>query len=64
MQNKFSLFYQLNKNLKTIDEIDDTIKIGLGPTGKNGITSNEKGDIKIITNVSLLIKSLYFNNQN
>jgi len=64
MQNKFSLFYQLNKNLKTIDEIDDTIKIGLGPTGKNGITSNEKGDIKIITNGSLLIKSLDFNNQN
>jgi len=64
MKNKFSLFYQLNKNLKTINDIDNTIKISLGPTGKNGITSNEKGKIKIITNGSLLIKALDFNNRN
>lgn len=64
MKNKFSLFYQLNKNIKTIDEIDNAIKISLGPTGKNGITSNEKGEIKIITNGSLLVKSLNFNDQN
>jgi chaperonin GroEL len=64
MKNKFSLFYQLNKNIKTINEIDNAVKITLGPTGKNGISSNEKGNIKIITTGSLLIKSLDFNNQN
>jgi chaperonin GroEL len=64
MKNKFSLFYQLSKNIKTIDQIDNTVKITLGPTGKNGIVANEKGNIKIITNGSLLIKSLDFNNQN
>ena len=34
MKNKFSLFEQLEDNIKTIEEIDDSVKITLGPTGK------------------------------
>jgi chaperonin GroEL len=60
MRKNFSLFEQLNQNIKTIEEIDDCIRITLGPTGKNGITCNEKGDLKFLTNGSLLIKSLDF----
>lgn len=61
MKTKFSLFDQLNSNIKNIEEIDNCIKISLGPTGKNGIVSNEKKEIKFITNGSSLIKSLEFN---
>ena len=63
MKNKFSLFNQLENNIKIIDTIDDAIKITLGPTGKNGIISNEKGDLKFITSGSILVKSLDFNTQ-
>ena len=42
----FSLFENLETNLKTIDQIDNAIKITLGPTGKNGIVSNKKNEIK------------------
>jgi chaperonin GroEL (HSP60 family) len=38
MRKNFSLFEQLSQNIKTIEEIDDCIRITLGPTGKNGIT--------------------------
>ena len=41
MKKKFSLFEQLENNIQTINEIDDCIKITLGPTGKNGIVSNK-----------------------
>jgi chaperonin GroEL (HSP60 family) len=40
MKNKFSLFEQLEDNIKTIEEIDNSVKITLGPTGKNGISFN------------------------
>lgn len=60
MRKNFSLFEQLDKNLKTIDDIDNCIKITLGPTGKNGITSNKKEELKLITSGSLLIKALDF----
>jgi chaperonin GroEL len=60
MRKNFSLFEQLDKNLKTIDDIDNCIKITLGPTGKNGITSNKKGELKFITSGSLLLKALDF----
>ncbi len=36
MRKNFSLFKDLDENLKTIEDIDDCIKITLGPTGKNG----------------------------
>ena len=42
MKKKFSLFEELDQNLKVIEDIDDCIKITLGPTGKNGIITNEK----------------------
>jgi chaperonin GroEL len=60
MKKKFSLFEELDQNLKVIEDIDDCIKITLGPTGKNGIITNEKQEIKFITSGSLLIKSLEF----
>ena len=60
MKKKFSLFEELDQNLKVIEDIDDCIKITLGPTGKNGIIANEKQEIKFITSGSLLIKSLEF----
>ena len=60
MKKKFSLFEQLENNIQTINEIDDCIKITLGPTGKNGIVSNEKSEIKFITTGALLLKSLEF----
>jgi len=60
MKKKFSLFEQLEENIETINNIDNAIKITLGPTGKNGITSNKKGDLKFITNGSMLLKVLEF----
>ena len=57
---KFSLFEQLDANLKTISEIDDSIKITLGPTGKNGIVSTLSSELKFITSGSILLKSLEF----
>jgi chaperonin GroEL len=60
MKKKFSLFEELENNIQTINEIDDCIKITLGPTGKNGIVSNEKSEIKFITTGALLLKSLEF----
>jgi chaperonin GroEL len=60
MKNKFSLFEELETNIKVIEDIDNCIKITLGPTGKNGIVCNEKNELKFITSGSLLIKSLEF----
>lgn len=60
MKTHFSLFQNLEKNLITIDQIDNSIKLTLGPTGKNGIVSNKIGNLKIITSGSLLLNSLEF----
>jgi chaperonin GroEL len=60
MRKNFSLFEQLDTNLKTIEEIDNCIKITLGPTGKNGISYTQKDELKFITSGSLLIKALDF----
>lgn len=60
MKKQFSLFEELNTNLETITKIDNCIKITLGPTGKNGIVSDSKGNLKVITTGSLLLKSLEF----
>jgi chaperonin GroEL len=57
---KFSLFDQLEINLKTIEDIDSSVKITLGPTGKNGILANDKSELKFITSGSFLLKSLEF----
>jgi chaperonin GroEL len=56
----FSLFRNLEENIQAINDIDDSIKITLGPTGKNGIVADEKNSLKFITTGSLLIKSLQF----
>jgi|TARA_B110000977_G_scaffold187855_1_gene255415 chaperonin GroEL len=60
MRKNFSLFEQLDVNLKTIDDIDNCIKITLGPTGKNGISYSQKDELKLITSGSLLIQALDF----
>nr|AYO28670.1 chaperonin GroEL [Neotessella volvocina] len=60
MKKQFSLFQQLRRNLQAVEDIDQCIKITLGPTGKNGIKANEKGKLSFLTNGSLLIKSLEF----
>jgi len=63
MKKNFSLFDQLASNLKTIDDIDQCIKITLGPTGKNAIAYEKTlktDNLQVITNGSLLMKSLDF----
>ena len=57
---KFSLFKDLETNIKAINDIDNSIKITLGPTGKNGISSNQLGELTFLTSGSLLIKALEF----
>jgi chaperonin GroEL len=57
---KFSLFKNLEINIKAIEDIDNSIKINLGPSRKNGIVTNEKGELSFITSGSLLLKSLEF----
>lgn len=64
MKKKFSLFTELTTNVNTINNVDNCIKITLGPNGKNGIVLTNKtektSELKIITNGSLLIKALEF----
>ena len=60
MTKKFSLFEELESNIKIINDIDDAVKITLGPTGKTGIIGNKKGDLSFITSGSSLVKSLEF----
>lgn len=60
MRKNFSLYKNLEKNLETIEQINDCLKITLGPTGKNGIVANKKNDLKVLTRGSLLINSLDF----
>ena len=40
--------YSFNTNLKTITDIDSCIKITLGPTGKNGIVADKRGNLTFI----------------
>jgi chaperonin GroEL (HSP60 family) len=60
---KFSLFENIQINLQAINDIDNAIKITLGPTGKNGIVYTGKNELKFITTGSLLLNSLEFNNK-
>ena len=63
MKNKFSLFKNLETNLNTIECIDNSIKIVLGPTGKTGLSMNTKNNLKFLTSGSSLMKSLEFQNK-
>lgn len=60
MRKNFSLFRNLEENIKAIENIDDCIKITLGPTGKTGIVADKQDKLKFITTGSLLIKALEF----
>jgi chaperonin GroEL len=57
---KFSLFENIDENIKKINQISDAIKITLGPTGKNGILLTEKNDIQLLSTGGLVLKSLKF----
>lgn len=57
---KFSLFEELETNIKAIEDIDNCIKITLGPTGKNAIVSGLKGELSFVSSGSSLLKSLSF----
>ena len=57
VRKNFSLFRNLQENINALNDIDDCIKITLGPTGKTGIVANKKNELKFITSGSLLIKS-------
>ena len=62
----FSLFKNLEENVQAIKDIDHSVSITLGPTGKTAVSSlmgtNEKlgPELKIITSGSKLIKILEF----
>ena len=60
IRKNFSLFRNLQENVNALNNIDDCIKITLGPTGKTGLIANEKNELKFLTTGSLLIKSLEF----
>lgn len=60
MKTEYSLLTFLTKNKLTLTNIQECIQVTLGPTGRNGIVANPKGDLKFITNGSLLLKSLEF----
>lgn len=63
MKKNFSLFENLENNIQTIENINNCIKITLGPTGKNGIVSNNKSNLKIISTGSTLLNSLEFSSK-
>ena len=63
MKNKFSLFDQIETNIETIEKIDDSIKITLGPTGKTGISINRAFNLNFLTNGASLIEFLEFEEQ-
>jgi chaperonin GroEL len=57
---KFSLLSQFERNLNTLEAIYDSIKITLGPTGKNGIFLTKNSELKFLTSGSILLKALEF----
>jgi chaperonin GroEL len=63
MKKNFSLFEELEKNIQVIDNINNSIRITLGPTGKNGILANQKGNLKIINTGSILLNALEFSSK-
>jgi len=62
MKKKFSLFDDFSSHKQSIKKMYECVQITLGPTGKNALVSNEKQEIKVITNGSLLLKALSFPN--
>ena len=60
MKKKFSLFQDFSSHKQTIEKMYECVQITLGPIGKNGLISDSKQEIKVVTNGSFLIKSLSF----
>lgn len=60
MKTSFSLFGNIKNNIQTLEEIDQCIRISLGPIGKTGIFFNQKNEIKFLTSGSLLIRAIEF----
>jgi len=57
---KFSLFEQLEINIEALNNIDESVKIILGPTGKTGIALNTANNLNFLLNGSALIEFLEF----
>jgi chaperonin GroEL len=58
MEKNFNFLSNSSQTIKSLENIDDSVKIVLGPTGKNGIFSNLKSELKFLTSGSLLLKHL------
>jgi len=63
MKKNFSLFQNVFENIEKISQIDNCVKITLGPTGKNGLLLDKKENVKILTSGAVLIKALEFKNR-
>ena len=58
MEKNFNFLSNSSQTIKSLDNIDDSVKIVLGPTGKSGIFCNLKSELKFLTSGSLLLKHL------
>jgi chaperonin GroEL len=62
MKSNFSLAKLLTIDTEVIEKIENCIKITFGPTGKNGLVFTKNQGLKLLTNGSLIIKALEFEN--
>jgi chaperonin GroEL len=60
MRTSLNLLENTSTTLKNVEDINESVKIALGPSGKNGIFCNEKGELTFLTNGSLFLKHLEF----
>jgi len=58
MKKSFNFLANPSQTIKSLENIDNSIKIVLGPTGKSGIFCNLKSELKFLTSGSLLLKHL------
>lgn len=63
MSNQFSIFTELDQNIKIVSYIYDAIKITLGPIGKGGLCCSNKGKIVSLSSSSDVLKSFEFSSK-
>lgn len=56
----FSILHELNTNAKIVNDIDNCIRISLGPSGKAVLNYTKTKEIKFLMSGSLLLKALVF----
>jgi chaperonin GroEL len=54
----FAFSKDIARSLSVLDAIDESIKISLGPTGKNGLLLTKNFEVKCLTNGSTILTSL------